>query len=78
MLGERLLEIPERFGCSVLLIDHDMELVKTACSAITVLDFGARHRVAGTRRTSFAHTAVVDAYLGARGGEPLRCLSCAS
>ena len=64
LLGERLLEIPERFGCSVLLIDHDMELVKTACSAITVLDFG-RVIAAGDAEEVFAHTAVVDAYLGA-------------
>jgi branched-chain amino acid transport system permease protein len=64
LLGERLLEIPERFGCSVLLIDHDMELVKTACSAITVLDFG-RVIASGDAEEVFAHTAVVDAYLGA-------------
>jgi branched-chain amino acid transport system permease protein len=64
VLGARLLEIPERFGCSVLLIDHDMELVKTACSAITVLDFG-RVIASGDAEEVFAHTAVVDAYLGA-------------
>ena len=64
LLGERLVEIPERFGCSVLLIDHDMELVKTACSAITVLDFG-RVIASGDAEEVFAHTAVVDAYLGA-------------
>jgi len=64
LLGARLLEIPERFGCSVLLIDHDMELVKTACSAITVLDFG-RVIASGDAEEVFAHTAVVDAYLGA-------------
>jgi branched-chain amino acid transport system permease protein len=64
VLGARLLEFPERFGCAVLLIDHDMELVKAACSAITVLDFG-RVIAAGEADEVFAHTAVVDAYLGA-------------
>jgi branched-chain amino acid transport system permease protein len=40
MLGKRIAEIPERFGSSVLLIEHDMDLVRTACSQVTVLDFG--------------------------------------
>jgi branched-chain amino acid transport system permease protein len=38
--------------------------VKTACSAITVLDFG-RVIASGDAEEVFAHTAVVDAYLGA-------------
>ncbi len=40
MLGKRIAEIPERFGSSVLLIEHDMDLVRSACSEVTVLDFG--------------------------------------
>ena len=40
MLGRRIEEIPERFGSAVLLIEHDMDLVRTACSQVTVLDFG--------------------------------------
>ncbi|MCB1339095.1 MAG: branched-chain amino acid ABC transporter ATP-binding protein/permease [Maritimibacter sp.] len=40
MLGKRIAEIPQRFGSSVLLIEHDMDLVRTACSEVTVLDFG--------------------------------------
>ena len=40
LLGKRIAEIPERFGSSVLLIEHDMDLVRTACSQVTVLDFG--------------------------------------
>lgn len=40
MLGKRIAEIPARFGSSVLLIEHDMDLVRTACSQVTVLDFG--------------------------------------
>ena len=41
MLGKRIAEIPARFGSSVLLIEHDMDLVRTACSHVTVLDFGS-------------------------------------
>lgn len=39
-LGERIAAIPETFGSAVLLIEHDMDLVRRACSAITVFDFG--------------------------------------
>jgi branched-chain amino acid transport system permease protein len=39
-LAARIVQIPERFGCSVLLIDHDMELVRAVCHKTVVLDFG--------------------------------------
>jgi len=39
-LAKRIAEIPEIFGSAVLLVDHDMDLVRAACAAVTVLDFG--------------------------------------
>jgi branched-chain amino acid transport system permease protein len=39
-LGERIAAIPATFGSAVLLIEHDMDLVRSACSQITVFDFG--------------------------------------
>jgi branched-chain amino acid transport system permease protein len=39
-LGARIARIPEVFGSAVLLIEHDMDLVRSACSEVTVLDFG--------------------------------------
>ena len=39
-LGARIASIPEVFGSAVLLIEHDMDLVRSACSEVTVLDFG--------------------------------------
>ncbi|APY15247.1 ATP-binding cassette domain-containing protein [Brucella sp. 10RB9214] len=39
-LGERIAAIPATFGSAVLLIEHDMDLVRRACTAITVFDFG--------------------------------------
>ena len=39
-LAKRIVEIPEVFGSAVLLVDHDMDLVRAACSDVTVLDFG--------------------------------------
>ena len=39
-LARHIKEIPSRFGCSVVLIEHNIELVAEVCSHITVLDFG--------------------------------------
>jgi len=39
-LAARITEIPERFGCAVLLVEHDMELVAACCEVVTVLDYG--------------------------------------
>jgi len=49
--------------CSVLLIDHDMELVMTACSQLTVLDAGQVLAV-GTPDEVRSNQHVIDAYLG--------------
>ena len=38
-LGERIAAIPATFGSAVLLIEHDMDLVRRACTTITVFDF---------------------------------------
>ena len=39
-LGERLVQVPARFGASVILIEHDLDLVRRVCPRIVVLDFG--------------------------------------
>ncbi|WP_136616331.1 MULTISPECIES: ABC transporter permease subunit [Mesorhizobium] len=39
-LGQRIAEIPKLFGSAVLLVEHDMDLVRAVCSEVTVLDFG--------------------------------------
>lgn len=61
-LGELLRSLPGR-GTSVLLVDHDMELVMTACDRIHVLDFG---RIIGSGPPSEIRSdpAVIAAYLG--------------
>lgn len=69
LLGERIAEIPRRFGCAVLLVEHDMDLVRAACSTVTVLDFGsviARGPTAGVLDSA----TVRKAYLGADEHEP--------
>ena len=62
-LGERIAAIPEKFGSAVLLIEHDMDLVRRACSAITVFDFG-RVIAAGAPQAVLAMPVVQKAYMG--------------
>jgi branched-chain amino acid transport system permease protein len=63
ILGQRIKEIPARFGCSVVLIEHDVALVAAASSVITVLDFGIVI-AQGTPSEVLANKAVSEAYLG--------------
>lgn len=37
-----ILEIPKRFGCGILLIEHNMRVVMNSCSHIYVIDFGRK------------------------------------
>ena len=62
-LGERIAAIPETFGSAVLLIEHDMDLVRRACSAITVFDFG-RVIAAGSPHAVLEMPVVQKAYMG--------------
>ncbi|MBL0373235.1 branched-chain amino acid ABC transporter ATP-binding protein/permease [Rhizobium sp. KVB221] len=62
-LGERIAAIPEKFGSAVLLIEHDMDLVRRACSAITVFDFG-RVIADGAPQAVLAMPIVQKAYMG--------------
>ena len=32
--------VPQRYEMSIVLIEHDLDLVRTVCSTLTVLDFG--------------------------------------
>ncbi|MEV8638504.1 ATP-binding cassette domain-containing protein [Streptosporangium sp. NPDC051023] len=62
-LGRRLAEVPSRYGVSILLVEHDMELVRAACAQVTVLDFG--HVIAsGSTQEVLDNPAVMAAYLG--------------
>ena len=62
-LARRIAEIPDVFGSAVLLVDHDMDLVRTACAAVTVLDFGKVIAEGPTTRV-LELPAVKSAYLG--------------
>lgn len=52
------------WGCHVVIIEHDVELVSELCADVLVLDFG-RIVAQGTATEVLASRAVMDAYLGA-------------
>jgi branched-chain amino acid transport system ATP-binding protein len=56
-------EIPSRFGCGVLLIEHNMGVVMNVCSSIYVLDSG-RTISHGTPKEVQSSRDVIEAYLG--------------
>jgi branched-chain amino acid transport system permease protein len=58
-----LREAIEDFGCAILLIEHDMNVVMDLCAKVQVLDDG-KTVVVGTPEEVQAHPAVVEAYLG--------------
>ncbi len=51
------------FGCGILLIEHDMNIVMPLCSRVQVLDDGVTMRI-GTPQEVQADPAVVESYLG--------------
>ncbi|GAA3004597.1 branched-chain amino acid ABC transporter ATP-binding protein/permease [Actinokineospora diospyrosa] len=63
LLVERLSEIPERFNTSLLLVEHDIELVRATCDQVVVLDFG-RVIAAGPPERVLSDPTVIAAYLG--------------
>ena len=67
-LRELLRGIREALGCSILLIEHDMNLVMGLCDRIVVLNFG-RVIAQGTPAEVAENPLVIEAYLGERREE---------
>jgi branched-chain amino acid transport system ATP-binding protein len=66
--GEDLLKtlsgIPQKIGCGMLIVDHDMRLIMRLCDRLHVLNYG--HTIGeGTPEEVRINPAVIEAYLGA-------------
>ncbi|MCK9922751.1 ATP-binding cassette domain-containing protein [Frankia sp. AgPm24] len=61
--GRVLLEVVRQRGCGILLVEHDMTLVRDICDRVYVLDFGALI-FAGTTEEMTRSDEVRAAYLG--------------
>jgi branched-chain amino acid transport system permease protein len=62
-LGDRLGRVAARYGTALLLIEHDLDLVRQVCPTVTVLDFG-RVLAEGPQESTLASTEVARAYMG--------------
>jgi ABC-type branched-subunit amino acid transport system ATPase component len=68
--GEIMSAVVADRGCGILLVEHDMALVRQVCTYIYVLDFG-RLIFEGTPDEMLASETVRAAYLGSEGADGL-------
>ena len=62
-LAARLRELPQRFGVALIIIEHDLDLVRSVCPVLTVLNFG-KVLATGPQDEVLANPDVVKAYMG--------------
>ncbi|MEZ3159336.1 ATP-binding cassette domain-containing protein [Microbacterium sp. BWT-B31] len=62
-LALRLRDLPARFGISLVIIEHDLDLVRSVCPRLTVLDFG-KVLASGPQSEVLQDPAVIKAYMG--------------
>jgi branched-chain amino acid transport system ATP-binding protein len=62
-MGRVIKSIPDEVGATVILVDHDMNLVRSVCATTAVLDFG-RVIASGLTERVLTDPNVVRAYLG--------------
>lgn len=63
-LKDALKEIPGRFDCGMMIVEHDMDLIMSICHNVWVLANGA-NLAHGTPAEISAHPRVIQEYLGA-------------
>lgn len=62
-LEHTIATIPDRWGVTMIIIDHDIELIARTCVTATALDFG-RHVATGPTASVLADADVLATYLG--------------
>ena len=62
-LMEMIRSIRQKFGLTILLIEHDMKVIMGVCERIVVLDYG-KTIARGTPEEIRRNPAVIEAYLG--------------
>ncbi|QAY58889.1 branched-chain amino acid ABC transporter ATP-binding protein/permease [Microbacterium protaetiae] len=62
-LAARLRDVPSRFGTALIIIEHDLDLVRSVCPRLTVLDFG-KVLASGLQDEVLDDPAVMKAYMG--------------
>lgn len=65
VFGNQLRKIPQKYGISVLLIEHDLDLVRSVCSKLVVLNFGGV-LASGAQDEVLRNPEVLKAYMGER------------
>lgn len=58
-----LKQVPQKFGITILIIEHDLDLVRSVCSSVTVLNFG-QVLASGDQAKVLNNPEVVKAYMG--------------
>ncbi|MBB6405656.1 ABC transporter permease subunit [Arthrobacter sp. AZCC_0090] len=61
--AEQLVQLPARFGTTLLLIEHDLDMVRSVCNDLVVLNFG-EVIASGQRDDVLANPQVMTAYMG--------------
>ena len=62
-LAQTIREINKNYGCTIFLVEHDMELVMDICDEICAISFGKKLAI-GTPKEIQNHPLVREAYLG--------------
>lgn len=62
-LADNIYQVREKYGCTILLVEHDMRLVMSICDRICAISFG-KFLVCGTPSEIQGNAQVQEAYLG--------------